>query len=315
MDILIKLFYFLIDLLLPLTIGYFFHQRNSLSETAVTKMININILILSPLLSILSFWVLPLTWNLIWLPIFGILLSLIPGFFAYFISRNKYASPLDTGSYLLSAMLSNIGTLGGLCAFIFFGEAGFAYTQLVTVLQNAVLFLFCYPMAQYYYLLAKNDGRQHLSFISLFFTRNQLPLVGLLIGYILYSTGLPRPALLGAMFNPLVHITAWTALMPVGYSIDFSSIKKYYVGILDHSPIKFIITPVLSYLIARQVFNDITVTHTVVILASTPTAINAVIAAKVHDLNVHISTASFVVTTVLFLVIVFPVIFCWLTFS
>jgi predicted permease len=315
MDATVKLAYIFVDLLLPLTLGYFFRQRNWLSEELCNKMIVVNILVFSTALSVLSFWALPLKLELLWLPLFGILLSFIPGIAAYGISGSKYNSSLEKGSYLASAILSNIGTLGGLCAFILFGERGFAYSQIVALFQNLVLFLFCFPMAQYYRQLSTNeyDGTQKMTFSSLFLNRNQLPVVGLLVGMLLYICGVPRPAFLGEIFNPLVHIAAWTALIPVGFSINFSVMKQYYRSILDLIPIKFIITPLVAYSIARFLFNDPIVLGTILLLASAPTGINAVVTARLYDLNVHVSGAAFVLTTAVFLIVVCPILFFWFT--
>jgi len=307
-----KLTYFMIDLLCPLIIGYLLRSKPQFSEGFFDKMISYNILLLYPVLSILSFWVLPLTWELMWLPVFGGLLCFIPGLVAYLISKNKYDSPLDTGSYILSAMLSNVGTLGGLCAFIVYGEPGFAYTQLVCLVQTVVLFLVCYPLAQYYYSKEQSAKHSNISIATLLWNRNQLPVVGLIVGLMLYCLDVPRPRILGELFNPLVHVAAWTALIPVGHVTDFSAIKKYYSSTFDLIPIKFIITPLISYIIANIVFTDPIMINTVVILASTPTAINAVITVKIHHLNIHIATASFVVSTVLFLLFIFPVLFFFL---
>lgn len=301
-----KLVYFILDLLVPLIIGYVLQGNKYVSLGFFDKMITYNILLFYPVLSMLSFWVLPLTWNLIWLPIFGAILCFLPGLFAYFTSKNKYESPLDTGSYMLSAMLSNLGTLGGLCAFILYGEAGFAYTQLVVLMQVVVIFVFCYPLAQYYYSQEQGDEKNKISIGALLCNRNQLPVVGLLIGLILYWLGVPRPRILADIVNPLVHIAAWTALIPVGHVTDFSAIKKYYGSTFDLVPIKFVMTPLICYIIANIVFDDPILVNTILILACMPTAINAVITAKIHHLNVHIATASFVATTVLFLLVVYP---------
>jgi predicted permease len=314
MDVRLKLVYIFIDLLLPLMLGYFFRHKQYLSEKNCDRLIVFNILVISTALSILSFWNLPLTWELIWLPCFGILLSIIPGATAYLISKNKYDSSLEKGSYLASAILSNTGTLGGLCAYIIFGEAAFAYTQIVGLIQNLVLFLFCFPMAQYYKQQSCcEQEKQKLTFASLFLNRNQLPVVGLVIGIILCVSGVPRPAFFGAVFDPLVHIAAWTALIPAGYSINFSGMKEYYGSTFDLIPIKFIITPVLGYLLAQEVFNDQALLGTILILASVPTGINAIVTARLYGLNLHVSGAAFVLTTAVFLVLVYPILFFWIT--
>ncbi|WP_378954442.1 AEC family transporter [Pelosinus sp. sgz500959] len=314
MDIKLKLAYIFMDLLLPLMLGYFFRRRNYLSEKNCDRLIVFNILVISTALSILSFWTLPLKLELMWLPLFGILLSIIPGTTAFLISGSKYDSGLEKGSYLVSAILSNIGTLGGLCAYIIFGEAAFAYTQIVGLFQGLVLFLFCFPMAQYYKMKSKpSEEKEKITFSSMFLNRNQLPVVGLVIGMLLCISGVPRPDFFGIVFDPLVHLCAWTALIPAGYSIEFSGMKPYYGTTLDLLPIKFIVTPILGYLLARELFTDPALLGTILIISSVPTGINAIVTARLYGLNLHVSGAAFVVTTAVFLVLVYPIIFFWIT--
>lgn len=316
MDIKIKLLYIALDLIGPLVLGYLCRQKKWLNEDFCNKLILVNILIISTILSILSFWVLPLRLELIWLPLFGILLSAIPGLAAYFVSKRKYQNGLDKGSYLASAILSNVGTLGGLCAFILFGEPGFAYSQIVALFQGMVLFLYCFPMAQYYRQssIADHNKRQKISFTSLFFNRNQLPVLGLAAGMFLYASGVPRPALFTDIFTPLIHISAWTSLIPVGYSIEFSEMKPYYTSILDLLPIKFVITPLFAYLIAYILFNDQVILDSILLLASAPTGISAVVTARLYNLNLPLSGAAFLLTTVIYLLLIYPLLCFWFAF-
>jgi predicted permease len=317
MDAIIKLAYIFTDLFLPLMLGYLFRRKNWLSEEYCNQMIVVNIWLVCTALSVLSFWALPLKWELVWLPLFGILLSFIPGITAYWISGNKYETGLERGSYLASATLSNIGSLGGLCAFILFGEPGFAYTQIVALFQNLVLLLFCFPMAQYYRQSSLNEDAETppITFSSLFLNRNQLPVAGMVAGMILYLGDVPRPQFLGDMFSLLIHFSAWMALIPVGYSIDFAAMKHYYGSILDLIPIKFGITPLLGYLLARHLFSDPLVFDTILVLASVPTGINAVVTARLYALNLHVAGAAFVLTTGVFLVVVYPLLFLWFTMA
>lgn len=313
MDIILKLLYIGSDLILPLLVGYACRYQNRLHDRFFDYMININILVFYPVLSVLSFWVLRFTYDLIYLPMFTFIISIIPGAAAYWLAEKKYSDPVDRGSYIISAILSNLGTLGGLCAYIIFGETGFAYAQLVVLPQNIVIFMMCYPLAQYYYQKSQASNRQKIPFASIFLNRNQIPVLGLIVGAALYKSGLPRPAVLGAMFDPLVHIAAWTALIPVGYSIDAKEVRKYYRSVLDMLPIKFVLTPMLTYLLAYFLMSDRTVIYTLMILASTPTAINAVITVKIHKLNINIAMASFILTTAAFVAVVFPLLFFWIT--
>ena len=305
-----KLLYVLIDFVMPLILGYYCSRKHWLSEKTCNRIIMLNITVFCTVLSILSFWALPLSIELLWLPLFGILLSVIPGIIAYLVSHKKYEAGPDRASYLASAILSNIGTLGGLCTFFLYGEAGFAYVQIIALFQNLVFFLFCFPMAEYYNRLYKKDhNARPLTFSTLFFNRNQLPVAGLAIGMMLYLGGVPRPAVLSDIFNALIHISAWTALFPAGYSINFSAMKNYYGRIADLVPIKFIATPFLAYLLARILFNDPIVSGTVLLSAATPTGINAIVLARLYDLNLYMADAAFILTTGIFLAAVYPLLF------
>lgn len=312
-DIKIKLAYIFVDLIAPLVLGYLFRYQRRLGDRFFSNMMNNNILTLYPALSVLSFWVVRLDLELAWLPIFGMILGLIPGVTAYLWSAKKYSDYLERGSYIIAAILSNFGTLGGLCAFIIYGETGFAYVQLAVLLQNVVIFMFCFPLAQYYYHQSRNADRHAVSLTDLLLNKNQLPVLGLVIGASLYYLGVPRPQILGDLFNPLVHVAAWTALIPIGFSINLAEMRRYYWKIFDLIPIKFIVTPLIAYGLARLVISDQKVVNTLLILASTPTAINAVVIAKLHNLNVDIAMAAFVLTTAVHLLVVFPVIFFWIS--
>lgn len=306
MDLLTKSLYLFIDLVLPLAAGYLCRRQTKLGSDFFQRMIVINIWGIYPVLAVLTLWVLPMNYSLMWLPVIGILLNVIPGAAAYLRVNGKFRSELDKGSYILSAILSNTTTLGGLVAYILYGETGFAATQMVVMLQNVVMFTFCFPLAQYYYQKSIGGEFGKHSLIAQLINPNQLPVVGTAIGILLNVTDAVRPALAGLAVSPLVHIGAWTSLIPIGYAINTAGMRKYYAGLIDLIPIKFILTPLAAYLIARFVIDDEAVLHTIVILAATPTAINTVIAVQLHKLNVHIATAAFVLTTAVFIGIELP---------
>lgn len=314
MDVKMKLLLFAVDMLAPLAVGYCCRFQSIMKESFFNKMILNNILVVYPALSFLSFWVLPLRIELVLLPVMGLIMGIIPGAVAYFVAERKFTSDLDKGSYVMAAILSNLGTIGGLCVFLLYGETGYAYQQLVVLFQYILMFMFCYPLAQYYYQRAQTDCEaKGISIKSILFNRNQLAVLGIMCGIALHMAGVPRPQALGTLFEPLVHLGAWTALIPVGYSIDFGKLKEQYHSIKDLVFIKFLITPAATYALARLVISDPTILNTLLILAATPTAVNAVITARIYHLNIHIAVAAFIFTTIIFLLFVYPALFLWLS--
>ena len=308
----LRIFYVFTDLVLPMVLGYYLHQKRLISDELCNKLIRFNIILVYTLLSILSMWALPLSRSLLWLPVFGVILVLIPGIISRLTFARKYTNLLDRGAYMMSSLLANLGTLGGLCAFILYGEVGFAYTQLIASAQNFILLLVCFPLAQYYYTkqtAAARKTRLRVDFRQIFISWNQLSLLGMVAGLLLNAFEIPRPAPLGTFFNSLVHIGAWTALLPVGYLVDFSRARMYFTKIIDLLPLRCMILPAVIYALSCLLFDDQILLGTMVILATAPTAINAVITARLFKLNVDLSIAAFLLTTAVFLLIVFPLLF------
>lgn len=308
-----RLLYLFTDLIMPLVVGYILHRLHLLHGDMVNRLIKLNVVVFYTILSVLSFWVLPLSYDLAWIPAFSCVYVLLPGAIAYFWLARRYRSYLNKGAFMASAMLANIGTLGGVCAFILYREVGFAYVQLICAFQNIFLILVCFPLAQYYHTKAESINGHIVqaksrwqNFREMFFSVNQMSLLGIGAGLWLNYTGLARPAGMETAFAWFVHISAWIALLPVGYLIDFHRAGRYYGKVSDLLVLRFVIVPAASLLLARAVFSDPILINTIFICATAPEAINATVTARLYKLNVDYTVAGFIVTTVLYLLVIFP---------
>lgn len=308
-----RLIYLGTDLILPLIVGYLLYQRRLLSDAAVNLLIRINVVVFFTLLSLFSFWALPLTRDLVILPAFFAFIILFPGFISWRFLGRRFHSPIDRGTHLISALLSNIGTLGGICAYIIYGEPGFAYAQIGGACQNLILVLLAFPAAQYYYLLHKNRGRSARldgrAFLGLLISWNQLSLLGMAAGLLLNLFGATRPPVLSSAFSYLIHISAWFAMLPVGSLINFRRARHFVYLTLDMIFLRFLLVPLAAYFAARLVISDPVIRNALVLFAGVPAAINATLTARLYHLNVDYTIAVFLVTTVLYLTVLFPAVF------
>ena len=296
-----RLIYLGTDLILPLIVGYLLYQRRLLSDAVVNLLIRINVIVFFTLLSLFSFWALPLTRDLLILPAFFAFIILFPGFISWRFLGRRFHSPIDRGTHLISALLSNIGTLGGICAYI--GGA----------CQNLILVLLAFPAAQYYYLLHKNRGRSARldgrAFLGLLISWNQLSLLGMAAGLLLNLVGAVRPPVLSSAFSYLIHISAWFAMLPVGSLINFRRARHFVYLTLDMIFLRFLLVPLVAYFAARLVISDPVIRNALVLFAGVPAAINATLTARLYHLNVDYTIAVFLVTTVLYLTVLFPAVF------
>ena len=313
MSIALKAFLFVFDLVLPMVAGYLVARWSGLRTESFDRMMTGAIFFVAPPLALLSCWVIEINPALAWLPVLGMGMQIIPGLVGFFRSRFKSHDELERGSYVVSTILSNRGVVGGLTVFILFGETAYGYSRLIIVLGMVTLYGVCFPLARYFHA-SHHEKERDESLVGILLDKRQVPLIGLAAGFALNAAGLDRPAVLGGVFTVLVHLLAWMLLVPVGASIDLEQMRDYWKDVWDLLPLKFVFTPVVIYLLGRAVGLEGEVLATLVILAASPTAINAVITSKLHDLNVHLSMASFVLTTGTYLLLVFPAIlvFEWL---
>lgn len=314
----LRLLYVVTDLIAPLIVGYYIHQRGLLSGERINQMIKFNVIVIYTLLSLASFWVLPINQELLIVPIYGFLVILLPGAIGYLLYARREPDLLDRGAYIASAMLTNIGTLGGVCAFILYSEQGFACTQIIGTCQNILLVLLIFPLSEHYARRhSKKAGRKTTRLASLralFLSPNQMGLLGMAAGFLLNVYGIERPAAIGTAFQALVHIGAWIALLPVGYLIDFSAIRRYAPRVRSLTILHFLLTPLLLGLPALALGGNTVLRGTLFIVSFCPTAINAVLAARLYGLTTNLAVASFFITTVLFLALIFPALFFALRF-
>ncbi|GAA0735944.1 hypothetical protein [Clostridium oceanicum] len=307
MSFVMKIVYFVIDLIVPLYVGYLLAKNKKGNGKIYDKMLYGNIWAMVPLMGILSFWSINLSIDIIWLPIIGVIMQIIPALLGI-LGIKRYKEPSVQGSYIISVMLSNRKVAGSLSVFILFGEVGYAYAQFVLMLSSITVYMICFPIAQYFYRKQRGGKQNKVSLRKILINKNQLPIVGIFIGIILNMSGIKRPIILGDLFHIIIHISAWMSLIPVGYSLNFGKIKKYKGEVLRISVIKFIITPLVTFLIAKLVVSDPIMIATIVILACSPVAINAVVTAKVNKINVHLTMASFIGTMIIYLIFVYPAI-------
>ena len=267
------------DLIAPLVAGYLCYRYQVITQDFCNKLIKINIRLVVSILSFLSFWTLKISTDLLWLPLFGFLACIIPGLIAKYTFASSYKNLNDRGAYMMASMLSNIGTLSGLCAFIVYGIQGFAYLQIVAMFQ------------------------------TLLFNLNQLPVLAMIIGFCLALKNIPTPQIGYDIFNYLVHIGAWAGLFPVGYITRFDKAKYFLRKTSDIIVVKFVVLPLIAYFVVIYLFNDPILIGSMIIAFSAPTAINAVLACSIYKLNVNIAISSFLSTTIIFLLIIFPLYF------
>lgn len=299
----------LVDVLCPLVVGYFMKRSGKVPESVGHWLMLFNVWGLITIMNLFSFWLLPIDSTLIIIPVFSILFTTLGGILGYAVFGRKFTNLLDKGAYVICCGLANVGTLAGLAGYIIYGEMSFAYIQLYAAPQNMMFVLMFLPLGQYFrdlYDYGKTDKEYHIDWRKTLFTSKQIGVLGTIVGILLHALNVPRPAAVNLLFPVLVHGGAWLALLPVGFQINFGQARLYYKKVANMLALKFIVMPVLVYAIARLLFDNPDILGTLVLISAAPAAINSVIATSLCQLNVDLSVAAFILTTLAYLLVFMP---------
>lgn len=305
------LFFLFIDVILPLIIGYNLKRYSIISIKTCNLILKINVRFILVFLSLGSFWLVTIDEHFVWLIFIGIILcSIIPGIFAYPFAKYKMHNLPSRSAYLIGSMLSNTGTLGGLCGFIAMGQMAFAYIQIMSMAQNIFTLIFAFPLAEFFHQKCVVADNAQVKFQpkwrSILVSWNQLGLIGMSAGIILNLNGIMRPEFFYPMFNSLVHIGAWCGILPVGYLLNFTVAKRYSKIALTYFPIRFLLIPILCYLTAISFTDDRILIASITLTGACPTGINAIIVSQLYQLDTDITQASFLITTLGFILAIYP---------
>ncbi len=305
-----RLLFLFIDIILPLITGYLFHKYNIISIDFCNILLKLNVRIIMAIVGLGSFWLIDIDQNIFLLVFIGfVLCSAVPGILSYPYTRCKLPDLRDQGAFLIGIMLSNIGILGGLCAFIAIGQLAYAYVQVIAMAQNIFTLIFAFPLAEYFrqkYKAGSKSIRFNPQWRSILISWNQIALISMIIGAILNLNHIPRPDLFNPIYNSFVHISAWAGILPTGYLLDFKIAKLYKSTSYALVPIRFIITPLICYF-TTYLFTDDPLIITLSVLAGLcPVGINSIIVTQLYKLNTHAAAANFLISTAIFVFIIYP---------
>ena len=260
---------------------------------------------ITPVVCCLSFWVIDISHNvgILSLPLIGLLVSISMVIPARFLAKLHNLSRQQAGSYITSAMFSNIGyTLGGFLAFVLLGEIAFGLTVLYCLYFKPFYYTIGFYISEHYGCQTKSNIAESLKKI---FTEGirLLPLIGLILGVILNFSGLERPSLLGALNRILIPLSTFGFLFAIGMTLKFRTLKQYKKELISMSLLKFIISPLIglsiAYLMGYSYLMDKLPLKVVFIESAMPVAIASLVLANLFDLDKDLSNSCWIVTTLL----------------
>ncbi len=299
---------FIYDVVLPFMLAFLLVHHTKLHSKSFDVLILFQMRLFFPIGALLSIWGLDLNLEMIWLPIAGLLMHLIPLFLAYIRIKKYDFDYRAKASYLLVMLISNAAMLGAMTSFFILGETSYAYTNLTLSLGSFAVSGIGFTLAAKYRSLAEGTAVAGVKgVLKNLVSWNQMALYASIVGLILSLSGIPRPSFSSQVLSVNIHFSMWSAVVPIGAALSFAGIKKYKFVTADYTIIKFIIVPVIMFLLSLLfVKDDPLALKTILIVSASPAPMVAVMLSKLYHLDVDLALSPFVYTTLIYLVLLVP---------
>ena len=288
-----------------LMVGWVARERGLISESSSGPIMRRTIMFIEPPLILLIYWVLDLSKLrvLIVMPLAASLISL--GSLAAGRLVSQALGDTDRarrGSFMCCAMFSNVGiTMGSFIAFLLLGQQGLSLGSLYAFYFLPFFFTVGIAVARRYSVHGGLTAKE-------MFTRfvcdpiSLCPSIALLagLGVNLLTHG-HRPALLRPVTDAMVLVDVVIYSVAIGLSMRFGRITSYWRECAGMSLVKFLVSPLLGVGIGVALgcagISGGVALKVVLIQASMPVAIFALVLCKLFDLDMDLANSCWILTT------------------
>jgi len=295
--------------------GYLAGNRFGLPENMAKKIMTVVLVFFNWPIALLVIWRLQLRTELIWLPIIGVVLMLTIAALSTVLFSFLKLARRSRLTLILAAALSNLGYTGGaFVCYALFGPTGLGMGNLYLVLWLPTVYLIFFPLLKIHELRA-NDTGAGLKLNQILDPRC-LTIPAVIAALLLNLTNIKPPDFVSDfhIVDIFVYIASSLAFFAIGLRVNLSRLKNYINLYFPIAMVKFILTPVVAFLliaILAMAGRNLTglVRKVIIVLSVTPSAVLMVTMSNVFDLDGPLASALWVVTMAIFAVVVVPVLF------
>ncbi len=294
-------------IIVPFLIGSV--QRNSLkdSEKLSSRLIYLNILLLDPVIILWSIWGLNLSFDMIFLPLAGLILVCGGFMIGVLTSPILLKDSKKRAVFVISSSLANHGfTMGGFLSYFFLGEKGIALSAIFLIYFTPFTFLFIFPYAR-----KKSTEDNTFSFKELkavFFNIKNMPLYAAVTAILLHVPGIERPDIYFPIDVILIFCVALNYYC-LGLNFIFSDVKSGKMESVILAVCKFMVIPLIAWVILSFVNLGPDIEAVIMLQSFMPAAVYSVVASLLFGLDSNMASRLFVINTVIFILIILPLLF------
>lgn len=302
----VKFILFQLMIFLPFSAGMVLRKRISGNQTLSGRIIRMNLVFIEPLIALWSIWGLDFRWAMVVLPLSGLLITLT----GMILGRAGLTiMPLEgrsRASFLISSSIANHGfTMGAFICYIFFGEEGLGLAFLFLSYFLPYVFTVIFPYAR---TVSSMDHRRVGIMREYVLDIRNMPLVAVIVALVFQAAGISRPKIFFPV-DILMMLSISAYYLSTGMNFITESFSSYLKENLMLCFIKFLAVPVAVASILTFIELGHRIESVILIQSFMPAAIYSVLTSVLFNLDTKLSTNLFVVNTLVFLILVLPLLF------
>ncbi len=260
----------------------------------------VGIFVISVLPTVNSFWGLHVPGaRLAFVPLLGFLAVAIGGAGGVLASRLLRLPPSRAASMFCLGLFTNLGLLGSLAAFVFFGEPGFAVAQIYTMLEQLTYYTVGFPMVDR--IVRGTRG----SLIDLSGLRRRpavfIPLAAMAVGGVLNLLHVARPAIVPDISGALIIVNAALLGLAIGLTLRVSTMGRYGREVAAAAAIKFALIPAvvipLAWALGLGGLDGGLPLKVVALLAFMPVGVIALVPPTLYGADLDMANSGWLATT------------------
>jgi len=317
-----RIFFSLSLIITGLTLGYMLQvtvKRNYPDRTGDLDLLRKNLqrgvlLFVIPITIMGALWILKIDdLRVMALPGIGALHYLVGGSLAIGFARMMKLGRKKTGSLFCCSFFTNIGSMGGLIAYLLLGEEGYALVPFYKLFAEILYYTVGFPTAKYF--SHESGKREKVPAILARVFRDpflRMALLAIVTGGCLNIFGITRPLFYRDLNAFLIPLGTFIMLMAIGMAMKFSSLVSFFREAGAVCIIKFMLVPFflisLAYGLGFAGVREGLLLKVVIVLSFMPSAFVSLVPPSIYDLDLDLANTCWLVTTCA-MVMVIPLLF------
>ncbi len=277
------------------------------SEVIIERIRKIAFFGFNPIVMVNSYWIIDFSnVSIFILPFICVIVLALNGGLGLLVSKKLKHTGEQKASMFAVSTFSNLGTIGGLIAFSFYGEKAFAIAAMFIFFESFYNYLVGYPMVK---AIGENiKGRRVKIKDFLKDPSIVIYISAVFVGVLLNVSPLERPQFMGAYNEYAIPLISFFLLSAVAFKMDLGKTKAYVREGIAVILVKFIFAPLVAVLLAYafglQYLENGLVLHVILIMTLVPCGFNSILVPTIYKADRDVANTGWIFSMVALAVVV-----------